>query len=823
MFERFTDRAQRVIVMSQEEARSLRHRQIGTEHLLLAMLREGEGVAATSLQAHGFDYDRTRADVTEVNPRGEEEPPGHIPFTPRAKTAIEMSLRAALALGKTHVGTEHLLLGVLNEGGGVAASIITRAGVEPDAIRGTVAKRLGVSEVPTAADTESAMPAALRDVEPYLRDLNHSSHLDAAAPVIGREAEIDRTIRVLLRRSRCNAVLVGERGVGKSAVVDGVAATMATGSVPPALRTRYLVDVDLDRLAADTADRSGFDTRLRQILEALGNAGEVVVHIEDADRHLDLGPNPAPGTVAALFWSLVARRRIQVILSMSPPVHRRLAAPDSHMDRHFVPIPVPEPSVMESVEILTSLRRGHEDHHGVTITDAAIQAAVRLTDRYVDDRFLPAKAVDLIDDCCAQVGLGRLRRPRELVELDAEIIRLRTDKEALIEAQDFARAAVLREKEKEAITRRAQWERIWEGGQSIPMVTAQRRELDELDSRIAQARETKETAIEAQDFESAAVARDVEKALIVARERVAQGQTTYARPVVTEELVVEVLAATTGIPPTEIHVTEEPPMPAPTVATGSRARLPVRSASSAILLGTAGYTDPGIPDIPGVVNNITDLAARLADPENGGFDPARVHTFPGFGWETVPEILEVAEAATDTLLMYFAGHGFVEPDGELYLGLTGTVAGRARHTAWPYDRLRGIMRDSPAANKLVVLDCCYAGRAIDTLSGDSGLSGQLDVSGSYVLTATSATRLAHAPHGDRNSAFTAALLHLLRQGLDDGGEFLRVAQLFPHVSAYLAARGKPAPQQRGTDTVGDLALSRNPRWKRPSPDTSLTD
>ncbi|GAA4918918.1 caspase domain-containing protein [Stackebrandtia albiflava] len=812
MFNDYTGEGRRVLAVARDEAHALYHDYVGTEHLLLGLLLVGDDIAARALRHHGVGVGFVRARITEIIGRGLRESNGAMPFTPRLKQVIERAREDRRRTGTaSRIGAEHLLRGLLIQGDGVAVDILGHAGVPVDVLYTTVEALEAGETPPTAATT----PAENAPTEPYLRDLTEAARQGELRPVIGRDTEIDATIRVLARRHRNNPVLNGEPGVGKSAVVSGVAEAVAVGRVPAPLRNLRVLGVDLEELVATTTDRADFDGRLRRVLETAATAGDTALYIQDDQRHLDLGPRASPGSVTALLWSLVSRGRVRVLLSYSPEEFRRIAVAGSPVDRHCLPIPVPEPSIDACVRILVSLRDGLESHHVVSITDGALWAAVRLSDRYIGDRFLPAKAVDLLDDCCAQAGIGSLRPPPELRELQDELTDLVRHKEAMVDAQDWEAAAEARERERVLSRRVDEWRRRWERGESITQLAARRPEWDALDARIAEVVREKETAIDALDFERAAEARDRERALLRDKAEMEDAATFLAVPEVNDELVAQVLAAVTGIPVTEIHLTDRPRTTGPVASRARGARLPLRSASSVLLLGNGVYTDPGIPDIPGVGNNITDLARRLTDPVHGGFDPARVHESPRLDWSDVPRILDWTADATDTLLVYFSGHGFVAPDGRLYLGLPGTVPGREQHTAWPYDRLRSIMLDSPAANRLVILDCCYAGRAIDVLSGDSGPSGQLDIGGGYVLTATSATRLAHAPHGDRNSVFTAALLNVLHGGIDNGEELIRVSQLFRRISTALAAQGRPAPQQRGTDTVGDLALARNPLWEKP--------
>jgi ATP-dependent Clp protease ATP-binding subunit ClpC len=432
MFERFTDRARRVVVLAQDEARMLNHNYIGTEHLLLGLLSEGEGVAAQALKNMGVSVEDVRRQVD----RGEAEPGGHIPFTPRAKKVLELSLREALQLGHDYIGTEHILLGLVREGDGVAAGIL---GADLGEVRRRVLELL-------AEPTEK--PVEVSRLSPVLDQYGHDLTADARTgkldPVINREPEIEQVMRTLSRRMKNNPILIGEPGVGKTAVVDGLAHAIVAGTVPETLRGKHIFSLDMASMVAGSRYRGDFEERLKKVLKEIGSRGDIILFIDEI--HTLVGAGAAEGAIdaASILKPMLARGELQTIGATTLDEYKKIFEKDKALDRRFHPVQVGEPSLAHTIEILKGLRDLFEAHHRVTITDRALVAAATLADRYVADRFLPDKAIDLIDEAGARVCLRRLS-----ASPDERIAVLRREKEAAIDAQDFERAAQLRDQEKQ--------------------------------------------------------------------------------------------------------------------------------------------------------------------------------------------------------------------------------------------------------------------------------------------------------------------------------------------------------------------------------------
>lgn len=447
MFGRFTERAQRVIVLAQEEARRLNYNYVGTEHLLLGLVREGEGLAARALQSLGIDLEKVRAEVEKVIGRGTATGHGEIGFTPRAKKVVmELSFDEARLLGHNYIGTEHILLGLIREGEGVAARVLENLGADLDKVRKTVIQLLGgqvgagISPKAKAKSNTPALDAFGRDLTSLARD----GKLD---PVIGREKEIERVIQVLSRRTKNNPVLIGEPGVGKTAIVEGLAQRIAEGQVPEILRDRRVAALDLAALVAGSKYRGEFEERLKRVMDEIRNAGNIILFIDE--MHTIIGAGAAEGAIdaASILKPALARGELQCIGATTIDEYRKHVEKDAALERRFQPITVEEPSVEDTVLILKGLRDRYEAHHRVEITDAAIEAAARLSDRYVTDRFLPDKAIDLIDEAASRVRLRAFMPPPNLKELEEKVDQLRKEKEAAVQSQEFEKAARLRDQE----------------------------------------------------------------------------------------------------------------------------------------------------------------------------------------------------------------------------------------------------------------------------------------------------------------------------------------------------------------------------------------
>src|SRR5450756_1718650 len=463
MFERFTDRARRVVVLAQEEARMLNHNYIGTEHILLGLIHEGEGVAAKSLENLGISLDAVREQVQEIIGQGQQAPSGHIPFTPRAKKVLELSLREALQLGHNYIGTEHILLGLIREGEGVAAKVLVKLGVDLERLRNQVLKSLtGSSAAGELTAGEGAAGTLMLDqFGRNLTDLAAQNKLD---PVIGREKEIERVMQVLSRRTKNNPVLVGEPGVGKTAVVEGLAQAIVKGEVPETLKDKQLYTLDLGALVAGSRYRGDFEERLKKVLKEIRTRGDIILFIDEL--HTLVGAGAAEGAIdaASILKPMLARGELQTIGATTLDEYRKHLEKDAALERRFQPIQVGEPTLQHTIEILKGLRDRYEAHHRVSITDGALVAAATLADRYVNDRFLPDKAIDLIDEAGARLRIRRMTAPPELRELDEAIAEVRRDKESAIDEQDFEKAARLRDTEKQLLAEKAKREKEWKAG-----------------------------------------------------------------------------------------------------------------------------------------------------------------------------------------------------------------------------------------------------------------------------------------------------------------------------------------------------------------------
>ena len=470
MFDRFTDRARRVIVLAQDEARMLNHNYIGTEHILLGLIHEGEGVAAKALEALGISLEAVREQVEEIIGQGQQAPTGHIPFTPRAKKVLELSMREALQINHPYIGTEHILLGLIREGEGVAAQVLIKLGADLNRVRNQVLQLLsgfqGKEAATAGAPDSGPQQQGSSILDQFGRNLTQAARENKLDPVIGREKEIERVMTVLSRRTKNNPVLIGEPGVGKTAVVEGLSQAIVRGDVPETLRDKQIYTLDLGALVAGSRYRGDFEERLKKVLKEIKTRGDVVLFIDEI--HTLVGAGAAEGAIdaASILKPMLARGELQTIGATTLDEYRKYIEKDAALERRFQPIQVAEPSIALTIDILRGLRDRYEAHHRITITDGALIAAAQLADRYISDRFLPDKAIDLIDEAGARLRILRMTAPPDLREFDDRIAKVRLEKEAAIDAQDFERAARLRDDERKLLIARSEKEEAWKVGDS---------------------------------------------------------------------------------------------------------------------------------------------------------------------------------------------------------------------------------------------------------------------------------------------------------------------------------------------------------------------
>ena len=471
MFERFTERARRVIILAQEEAKRLNHSAVGTEHILLGIVREGEGVASKVLESLNISPERVRAEIESAIGRGERTPHEEVTFTPRAKKVLELALDEARRLRHNYIGTEHLLLGLIREGEGVAARVLEAMGADLERVRSQVVYLLG--EEGTASYTEQASKTPTLDE--FGRDLTKLARDNKLDPVIGREREIERVIQVLSRRTKNNPALIGEPGVGKTAITEGLAQRIVRGDVPEVLRNKRVVQLDLAALVAGTKYRGEFEERMKKVMEEIRKAqGEVVLFVDEL--HTLVGAGAAEGAIDAsnILKPSLSRGELQCIGATTLDEYRKYVERDAALERRFAPILVAEPNVDQTVEILRGLRERYEAHHGVKISDEALVAAATLADKYISDRFLPDKAIDLMDEAASKIRLQASFLPQEVRQALDKAERVRRDKEEAIKGQDFEKAASLRDKEKVLRQKLEELESSWktDKGRDITTVSA---------------------------------------------------------------------------------------------------------------------------------------------------------------------------------------------------------------------------------------------------------------------------------------------------------------------------------------------------------------
>ena len=473
MFERFTDRARRVVVLAQEEARLLNHAYIGTEHILLGLIHEGEGVAAKALESMSISLEAVRSQVEEIIGQGGSSPSGHIPFTPRAKKVLELSLREALQLGHNYIGTEHILLGLIREGEGVAAQVLVKLGADLSRVRQQVIQLLsgyqgssgsGQSSRPESGSQSAGVGGSSKSegddknsqiLDQFGRNLTQMARENALDPMIGRATELERVMQILSRRTKNNPVLVGEPGVGKTAIVEGLAQRIVNDEVPDTLRNKQLYTLDLGSLVAGSRYRGDFEERLKKVLKEINTRGDIILFIDEI--HTLVGAGAAEGAIdaASILKPMLARGELQTVGATTLDEYRKHIEKDAALERRFQPVKVEEPTLSHTIEILKGVRDQYETHHRVTITDQAIVAAANLADRYISDRHLPDKAIDLIDEAGSRLRIKRMQTPPDLRDIERRLEDVLREKRTAVEEQRFEDAGALRDQEKSLLEEKA--------------------------------------------------------------------------------------------------------------------------------------------------------------------------------------------------------------------------------------------------------------------------------------------------------------------------------------------------------------------------------
>ncbi len=474
MFERFTDRARRVVVLAQEEARLLNHSYIGTEHILLGLIHEGEGVAAKALESLSISLEAVRSQVEEIIGQGGSSPSGHIPFTPRAKKVLELSLREALQLGHNYIGTEHILLGLIREGEGVAAQVLVKLGADLSRVRQQVIQLLSGYQGPGGsgqgggARAEQGQAAGVggsskgegddkssQILDQFGRNLTQMARERKLDPVIGRSSELERVMQILSRRTKNNPVLVGEPGVGKTAIVEGLAQKIVNDDVPDTLRGKQLYTLDLGSLVAGSRYRGDFEERLKKVLKEIKTRGDIILFIDEI--HTLVGAGAAEGAIdaASILKPMLARGELQTVGATTLDEYRKHVEKDAALERRFQPVKVDEPTLAHTIEILKGVRDQYETHHRVTITDQALVAAANLADRYISDRHLPDKAIDLIDEAGSRLRIKRMQTPPDLRDIERRLDEVLQAKRTAVEEQRFEEAGRLRDQEKALLEEKA--------------------------------------------------------------------------------------------------------------------------------------------------------------------------------------------------------------------------------------------------------------------------------------------------------------------------------------------------------------------------------
>src|SRR4051812_27470799 len=468
MFERFTERARQVVVLAQDEARALKHNYIGTEHILLGLLREEEGLAARVLESLDITVEEVRAQIARIVGQGDEVTTGQIPFTPRAKKVLELALREALSLGHNYIGTEHILLGLVRENEGVAARILLDFDADAEKIRNEIIRMLSGPGRRQQGGGQGAgeKTKSSKLLDQFGRNLTRQASEGKSDPVVGRQTEIERVMQILSRRTKNNPVLIGEPGVGKTAVVEGLAARIAAGQVPELLKGKQIYTLDLAALVAGSKYRGEFEERLKKVMKEIMQRGDIILFIDEL--HNLVGAGAAEGAIdaASILKPALARGEMQTIGATTLDEYRKYLERDAALERRFQQIRVDEPSVDDTVEILRGLRDRYEAHHRCKISDDALHAAAILADRYIQDRHLPDKAIDLIDEAASRMRIKNMTAPPRYRELEEEITKVRGEKEDAIEAQEFEKAASLRDKERKLTQKKRELEDSWQAEDS---------------------------------------------------------------------------------------------------------------------------------------------------------------------------------------------------------------------------------------------------------------------------------------------------------------------------------------------------------------------
>ncbi len=469
MFERFTERARQVVVLAQDEARALKHNYIGTEHILLGLLREEEGLAARVLESLDITVEEVRAQVARIVGQGDEVTTGQIPFTPRAKKVLELALREALSLGHNYIGTEHILLGLVRENEGVAARILLDFDADAEKIRNEIIRMLSGPGRQRQGGRRRAgeKTKSSKLLDQFGRNLTKLASEGKLDPVVGRQTEIERVMQILSRRTKNNPVLIGEPGVGKTAVVEGLAARISSNQVPELLKGKQIYTLDLAALVAGSKYRGEFEERLKKVMKEITQRGDIILFIDEL--HNLVGAGAAEGAIdaASILKPALARGELQTIGATTLDEYRKYLERDAALERRFQQIRVDEPSVDDTVQILRGLRDRYEAHHRCTITDDALRASSILADRYIQDRHLPDKAIDLIDEAASRMRIKNMTAPPRYRELEEEIETVREEKEAAIEAQEFEKAANLRDKERKLTQKKRELEEKWRTSENI--------------------------------------------------------------------------------------------------------------------------------------------------------------------------------------------------------------------------------------------------------------------------------------------------------------------------------------------------------------------
>ena len=462
MFGRFTERAQKVLMLAQEEALRLNYPYVGTEHLLLGLIREGEGIAAKALQGMGIDLEMARAEVEKIIGQGRSVVVGEIGFTPRSKKVLELAFNESRNLGHNYIGTEHLLLGLVREGEGVSVTVLQNLGANLESVRQGVMEMLNGSTASGGKAKAGPTKTKTPNLDEFGRDLTAFAKEEKLDPVVGREKEIERVIQVLSRRTKNNPVLIGEPGVGKTAIAEGLAQRIEQGNVPETLLDKRVLTLDLASVVAGTKFRGEFEERLKKVMEEIRNAGNIIIFIDEL--HTLIGAGAAEGAIDAanILKPALARGELQCIGATTLDEYRKHIEKDAALERRFQPIKVDQPNAAEALEILRGLRDRYEAHHRVKISDEAIEAAVKLSDRYITDRFLPDKAIDLMDEAASRVRLQSYVAPPGIKEKEADLDKIRQEKEAAISAQEFEKAAKLRDQEQKLKEELEETKKNWE-------------------------------------------------------------------------------------------------------------------------------------------------------------------------------------------------------------------------------------------------------------------------------------------------------------------------------------------------------------------------